>query len=157
MSFNATNPVAVGNSTRKSHYDRVFNNTVHLRDRAASGLPMHWPGSDAGSLVGTAFPSGATRSVRAPGTSLLVLAGEIEVVFSVTLWADSGATATVALFESAAPNTAVTGSTLTSTNTDGERKASGTLTLPAGTYFIKGHAGHASLEARGESYVIAPA
>ncbi|MDP1570333.1 MAG: hypothetical protein Q8L86_10040 [Vicinamibacterales bacterium] len=30
--FNATNPVTVGAATRKSHYDRSFNNTLALRE-----------------------------------------------------------------------------------------------------------------------------
>lgn len=31
MAFNAVNPVVVGGSTKKDHYDRVLDNTVALR------------------------------------------------------------------------------------------------------------------------------
>lgn len=32
MAFNPTNPVSVGDATRKSHYDRVFDNVIALQD-----------------------------------------------------------------------------------------------------------------------------
>lgn len=36
MAFNGTNPVSVGDPTRKSDYDRVFDNTVAIQDGSES-------------------------------------------------------------------------------------------------------------------------
>ncbi len=36
MAFNKTNPISVGDATKKSHYDRVFDNTLAL---AGIGIP----------------------------------------------------------------------------------------------------------------------
>ncbi len=37
MAYNSTNPVSVGDPTRKSDYDRVFDNTVANRAGVVSG------------------------------------------------------------------------------------------------------------------------
>lgn len=133
---------------------------------ATAGFPRSFPGSFDQSLnVDTTYVAGATFAARAPGTGLLVFDPAIfsgmTVRWEATLRAESGATATVALFDSAAPNTALTGSEISSTSTDGARVQSGDITLPAGgaplTFFIKGHGGHASLQGWGLGYAIYPA
>ena len=87
----------------------------------------------------------------------MILAAEITVDFEATLWAEAGATATVAIYPIGASETPVTGSTLTSANADGERVATVTpITLIAGTYIIKGHSAHASKQAWGVGYRVVP-
>jgi len=117
---------------------------------------VNWTGSDAAGLMGTAVPSGNTKSTRAPGTALFELTAETSILFEATLFADAGATASVSLFSAAAPDTPIVGSTLTSTSADGALVKSAAIVLPIGSYFIKGHSTHATLQAYGLGYRIVP-
>ena len=119
----------------------------------------------------TASPENAEESVQAtlafPGvTSVEIIHGDGRVLLSrgkkaavpaprpVTL---SAGTATVALFRTDDANNAVANSTLTSTNADGERKVSASVSLVATkTYIVKGHSGHASKQAWGVGYKVFP-
>ena len=157
MSWTTLAHVSTGELATAALHNALLDNLSFLLGLFNVTMPREWPGSEAASLMGTTYGTGSTRALRAPGTSLLVVSANIDVVFEAVLWAESGATATVALFRTSAPNTVVTGSALTSTDTDGERKYTGTLTLTAGTYFIKGHSNSSTLQAWGESYVIRPA
>lgn len=148
----------------------IVANIIYLYARAALIAAAGFPRSFAGSLdqalaVGTGYVAGATFAARAPGTGLLVfdpaIFSGVTLRWEATLRAESGATATVALFDTANPNTALTGSEISSTSTDGARVQSGDVTLPSGgsplTFIIKGHGGHASLQGWGGSYAIYPA
>jgi hypothetical protein len=68
MAFNTSNPTVVGNSTRKSHYDRVFDNTIAIKEgRIQHELGGHWATKmDDTSLVAIAEPVIA----RVDGTNL---------------------------------------------------------------------------------------
>lgn len=114
-----------------------------------------WPGSEAGALLGTAVPAGSTDAARAPGTGFFTLANPASVNFEATMWAEAGATATVGIYKTTAPDVLVTGSGLTSTHATGELKTSAApITLAAGTYFIKGHSNHATLQAWAVTYRV---
>lgn len=133
---------------------QVRDNFIYLFHMLDTGFPRQWPGSDTTALLGSAAPSGGSRTARAPGTALLVLSATTTLSLSATLCVESGGTATVSLYEVADPDTPVSGSTLTSTHADGEVKTTAALTLAAGTYFLKGHSGHASYQAWGVDYVF---
>lgn len=116
-----------------------------------------WPGSDSASLLGVAAPAGSTDAARAPGTGFFTLTAPASVNFEATMWAAAGATATVGLYKTTAPDTLVVGSGLTSTHATGELKAiAAPITLAAGTYFIKGHSNHATLQAWAVTYRVKP-
>lgn len=145
--------------------DRTQDNvsTVALSAELAEALDnfrqalIAWPGSDATALLGTVYQAGLTKAVRAPGTGLFVIDTAVDVLFEATLWADAGGTATIALFPTGDPNTKVTGSELTSSNADGERKVTAApITLAPGTYFIKGHSNHAVNQAWAVGHRIVP-
>ena len=114
--------------------------------------------------MGTAYPSGATIAARAVGTGLLVFDPALipgTFKWEATLRAAASATATLALFETSAPDTKLVNSEITSTNADGARVQSAAITLPSGgspkTFFAKGHSNHASAQAWATAIRIYPA
>lgn len=55
MAFTSTNPVSVGDPTKKDHFDALFNNTLYFKDA---------PAIDTGLIVGfRGTPSADTVSV----------------------------------------------------------------------------------------------
>lgn len=57
MAFTGTNPVVVGYATQKSHYDAVFDNTIHLRD---TYKPVGANSSSTGTQNAHALPTGSS-------------------------------------------------------------------------------------------------
>lgn len=108
-----------------------------------------WPGSDSTALMGDAPPVGTGVAARAPGTAFFQLLSTATVYFEATLWcADTGAS--VSLYNIGASETPIALSNLVSGHSTGELLRSPALTLPAGTYMVKG----CSLSATGLGYAV---
>ena len=126
-------------------------------DTLISGAPFVFGGNPLNSRnIGTSYVSGATYASLVPSTRIVnfdpTLFSGIAVQMEAMLLAISGATATLALFNlTGAPNTALTGSQITSTDATGVRVRSGNITLPSGgsalNFGVKLHSGHAAIAA----------
>lgn len=117
---------------------------------------ISWPGSDSAALLGVDIPHGALNNARAPGTAIFVITETVTVNFEATLWVEAGGTAIVELYAISDPDNVIAGSTLSSTNADGEHKQSGDVLLTPGSYIIKGFSSSLTAQAYAVGYRIIP-
>ena len=145
--FNASNPVSVGDATKKRAYDRVFDNAVANKERRAV---HHLGGAHEGVIVSATMVdlAGAVH-VEIDGTNLGGHTVELHVMARV----DAG-TGTIELFNvttSAAmtPNISVTATTYTFLK-------SGAITLTTGVnvYKVRAHKGTNEIQVYGAALVI---
>lgn len=124
MAFNVTNPVSVGDATKKDHYDRVFDNVIAVKERRGE---LALGGSDSDAVSDTGFvdlPAGV--HVEIDGTNLGGFT--VEVHFMGRVLAGTG---TIRLWNITAA-AEVSSSQKTFTNTSADRIVSSSLSLASG-------------------------
>lgn len=129
-SYSQTNPVSVGDPTRKSDYDRVFDNIEAIR---TVGLEYHLGGDDVAHFSdqgsGNAVYIAHYAIVQIDGTNLT--ASHLEVYFEATLRGDDGNNQVSVELYNVTDAGVVANSQVNLTSASFDRQRSVALSLPA--------------------------